>query len=240
MSRGRPALGCAARRMCVIDAMRSIVSSIGAGPTLQFTPMTSGPCCSRAGANCSGGVPSRLLPSSSVVICATIGRPQMLRTAAIAALTSLRSRNVSRMNRSTPPSSSACACSRKYASASSLPVLPHGSMRMPSGPIAPATYAWLRAALFARRAPSTLISRSRSARPKPRSLMRLAPKVFVSMTSAPGANVVLVHLGDAVGVGQVQRVEAAVDEDRPSRRASSPWPRRRRGPAHRWLGGRAS
>ena len=50
------------------------VSSIGAGPTLQFTPTTSAPRAARAGANCSGGVPSRLLPSSSVVICATIGR----------------------------------------------------------------------------------------------------------------------------------------------------------------------
>ena len=84
--------------------------------------------------------PSRLLPSSSVVICATIGRSQTLRTARIAAPISLTSRKVSSTNRSTPPSSSA---SRLLAEdtprASSTPVLPHGSMRMPSGPIAPAT-----------------------------------------------------------------------------------------------------
>ena len=57
-------------------ASRSIVSSIGAGPTLQLTPTTARRVRAVPGANCSGGVPSRLLPSSSVVICATIGRSQ--------------------------------------------------------------------------------------------------------------------------------------------------------------------
>ena len=41
----------------------------------------------------------------------------------------------------------------------------------------------------ARRTPSTLMSRSRSARPNPRSLIRLAPKVFVSTTSAPARRI---------------------------------------------------
>ena len=135
MSRGRPAFGCALRRASTLRSIRSIVSSIGAGPTLQFTPITSAPPLSSAGANCSGGVPSRLLPSSSVVICATIGRAQTARTARMAAPISFRSRNVSSTKRSTPPSASACTCSRNHDSASSTPVLPHGSMRMPSGPI---------------------------------------------------------------------------------------------------------
>ena len=65
--------------------MRSIVSSIGAGPTAQLTPMTVAPRRSSSGANRSGGVPSSVLPSSSVVICATIGRSDTLRTASIAA-----------------------------------------------------------------------------------------------------------------------------------------------------------
>ena len=72
-------------------------------------------------------------------------------------------------------------------------------MRMPSGPIAPATYACSPAAALASRAPSTLMSRSRSARPKPRSLMRLAPNVFVSIDIRAGANVVVMHLGDRLG-----------------------------------------
>ena len=108
-----------------------------AGPTAQFTPMMVAPRFSSSGANRSGGVPSSVLPSSSVVICAMIGRLDTERTASIAAPISFRSRNVSRMKRSTPPSTSACACSRKYSRASSTPVLPHGSMRMPSGPMAP-------------------------------------------------------------------------------------------------------
>ena len=94
---------------------------------------------SSSGTNASGAAPSRLLPSSSVVTWATIGRSQRLRTARIAAPISFTSRKVSSTNRSTPPSSSPRACSRKNSSASSTPVLPQGSMRMPSGPIAPAT-----------------------------------------------------------------------------------------------------
>jgi hypothetical protein len=113
MSRGRPALGCADSLRGVALASRSIVSSIGAGPTLQLTPISVAPRASSAGPNSSGGVPSRLLPSSSVVICATIGRSVSDRTAAMAAPISLTSRNVSRMNRSTPPSSNAAACSLK-------------------------------------------------------------------------------------------------------------------------------
>ena len=58
----------------VRSAIRSIVSSIAAGPTLQFRPMTSAPSASSSAANCSGGVPSAVAPSSPVVICATIGR----------------------------------------------------------------------------------------------------------------------------------------------------------------------
>ena len=54
-------------------ASRSIVSSIAAGPTLQFTPSTSAPNSSSCGPNCSAGVPSSVLPSSAVVSMATIG-----------------------------------------------------------------------------------------------------------------------------------------------------------------------
>jgi hypothetical protein len=123
-----------------------MVSRIAAGPTEQLTPITSAPARSISGANVSGGVPSRLLPSSSVVICATIGSVDTLRTARIAVRSSDRSRNVSRMNRSTPPSTSAEACSLKTAAASSRPVRPQGSTRTPSGPIDPATHASSRAA----------------------------------------------------------------------------------------------
>ncbi len=112
-SRGFPALGCAESLSRVTAAMRSIVSSIGAGPTAQFTPTTEAPRSSSSGAKRSGGVPSSVLPSSSVLICATIGLSDTLRTASMAAQISFRSRNVSSTKRSTPPSASAAACSRK-------------------------------------------------------------------------------------------------------------------------------
>ena len=112
-SRGLPAFGCADNRTRVTASIRSIVSSIGAGPTAQLTPMTVAPCFSSSGAKRSGGVPSSVLPSSSVVICATIGRSDSDRTASIAAPISFKSRKVSSTNRSTPPSIRARICSRK-------------------------------------------------------------------------------------------------------------------------------
>ena len=68
-----------------------------------------------------------------------IGNEQMSRIARIPCSTSAMLDIVSRMNRSTPASRSAVACSRKNSRASSSPVGPYGSMRMPSGPMAPAT-----------------------------------------------------------------------------------------------------
>src|SRR2546421_224605 len=55
-SRGWPAFGCAESLRRVTASMRSMVSSIGAGPTAQLTPMMVAPRCSSAGANFSGGV----------------------------------------------------------------------------------------------------------------------------------------------------------------------------------------
>ena len=103
MSRGLPALGCAESGTSHTAARRSTVSSIGAGPTLQFTPTTLAPRATSAGPNCSGGVPSRLLPSSSVVTCATIGRAHTERTASIAApLRSSRGRSRASAGRRRP------------------------------------------------------------------------------------------------------------------------------------------
>ena len=49
-------MGCAESIRAVTAAIRSMVSSIGAGPTAQFRPMIVAPRCSRSGANRSGGV----------------------------------------------------------------------------------------------------------------------------------------------------------------------------------------
>ena len=88
-SRGRPALGCATSRAGDTSAIRSIVSSIAAGPTLQLRPMTSTARAARTGVNCSGGAPSAVRPSSPVVIWATIGSRETARTPRTAAPSSL-------------------------------------------------------------------------------------------------------------------------------------------------------
>ena len=54
ISRGWPALGCAESFTVATRARRSIVSSIAAGPTLQFSPTTSAPQRSSSGTNASG------------------------------------------------------------------------------------------------------------------------------------------------------------------------------------------
>ena len=84
-----------------------------AGPTLQFIPTTSTPHSSRRSAKRAASVPSGVWPSSWITICATIGRSQSERTARTACCISIRSPKVSRTKRSTPPSSSPSACSRK-------------------------------------------------------------------------------------------------------------------------------
>ena len=124
--------------------MRSIVSSIPAGPTLQFTPITVAPSASAA-ARRLGGAPSSVLPSSSVVTCATMGRSDRLRGAddrgdLVDVVERLEHEELHAAFEQTGH------LLRKYSSASSTPVLPHGSMRMPSGPMAPATKACSRAA----------------------------------------------------------------------------------------------
>ena len=62
------------------------------------------------------------------------------------------------------------------------------------------------------RAPSRLMRPTCRSNPWGPSLKRCAPKVFVSSTSAPGLEVLLVDGADERGVGEVQLVEAAVHE----------------------------
>src|SRR6266446_2111669 len=68
-----PAFGWAARGREVTARTRSIASSIATGPTLQLMPITSMFHSERRAAKASGSEPSRQLPSSSIVTCATMG-----------------------------------------------------------------------------------------------------------------------------------------------------------------------
>ena len=91
-------------------------------------------------ATVSGDAPYGVRQSAPIVICAMSGFVgSTARAARMACSISSRSEKVSRMIKSTPPSTSPSICSRKMAHASSLLVGPNGSRRTPSGPTAPAT-----------------------------------------------------------------------------------------------------
>ena len=176
--------------------------------------MTVAPRRSSSGANRSGGVPSSVLPSSSVVICATIGRSDTLRTASIAAPISFRSRNVSRMNRSTPPSSERlrllAEILARLVDAGLAPRLDADAERPDrAGHVAPARAR--RAARSSR--PAALIGVQPIGQAERAELDAVgAERVGLDDVGA-GADVFLVHLGDQIRLREVQRVEALVDED---------------------------
>ncbi len=185
ISRGMPALGCAESLRCVTAAIFSSASRMTAGPTEQLSPITSAPHSSSRWAHTSGDVPYDVVPSSWIVIWATMGSSHASRTASMAWWISCRSLNVSSTKKSTPPSSSPSICSRKIERASSSDVGPYGSMRIPSGPIEPPTSALPAAASRASRAAAALIAPTWAFRPCCASFTRLAPKEFVSSSSAP-------------------------------------------------------
>ena len=166
-------------------AICSIASSIVAGPTEQFSPMTWTSHSISVFAMVSADVPYDVAPSSPVVIWTMMGLSDMARTAVTAARSSSRSANVSRMNPSTPPSNSPAAWRLNKSMASSRAVGPNGSIRIPRGPIAPTTFALPPAARRASVTAAALISSVFSSSPKPDNLTGFAPNVLVSRISAP-------------------------------------------------------
>ena len=188
---GRPALGWmqtgkfrASGRICSSTSYR------GLEPTEQFAPSAWTGSAHRARATSAAGRPVKVTPSSVNAIWAMIGTSVIARIAATASATSSRSENVSTMNASTPPSSSASACSRNAARASSRVTVPSGARYFPRGPMEPSTKTSrpeLSRTSRASAAPRRLISRTCFSRPCTASLNRFAPKVLVSMQSAPAA-----------------------------------------------------
>ena len=185
-SRGMPAFGCADSLRVVTVAMRSIASRIVCGPTEQFSPITSTPQRSSTRAMSSGLAPKAVRTSGPTVACAITGIPASTsRAAKIACSSSSRSVNVSKRKQSAPPAFNASICSRNSPRASSLPVGPYGSRRTPNGPTAPDTSRCSPAASRASCAALVLMADTCPSSPYCVSLARLAPKVFVSSTSAP-------------------------------------------------------
>ena len=86
-------------------------------------------------------------------------------------------------------------------------------MRMPSGPIAPATYAWPPAAALRQPRAFDVDVAQPVGQAEAAQLDAVGAEGVRLDDIRPGADVVLVHLGDRLGSVEVQRIEAAVDED---------------------------
>src|SRR5437899_2975060 len=159
-------------------------------PTEQFAPRAWTPSARNVRPTSAGERPVNVTPSSVKAIGATMGRSVTERIASIASAISARSENVSTMHASTPPSRSPSACSRNAARASSAVTLPSGARYLPSGPTDPMIKTSRPVdsrTSRASRTPRRLTSRTWLSSPCVASLKRLAPKVFVSIRSAPAA-----------------------------------------------------
>ncbi len=170
---------------------------MSSGPVEQLRPMTSTFSAVRVVRTEEMSVPRSILPplgSRETEVWIGTVRPVSLnasRAPKIAALTSRMSWAVSMMSRSTPPSSSPWACSRKTSTSSRKRTWPsEGSSeagRKPVGPMEPATKRCSPTALRAICAAFVLISIVWSARPHSSSFRREAWNVSVSTTSAPAS-----------------------------------------------------
>ncbi len=161
------------------------------GPAPQFTPMTSTSMPSSRFAAANGSVPSGSSTSSPNVSIAMIGRSaDATRASSIAIARWASSENVSNWKRSTPPSSRPSMTSRNAARTAPSPNRSTSGVVPPSGPTEPATSTSRPATSRASRAiwaPRRANRPAWSDRPCGASRIRLAPKVAVSMRSAPAS-----------------------------------------------------
>ena len=192
-----PALGMQCTGTGENSPRKRMASRMSSGPVEQFSPMTSTSSASRVESTALMSVPSSILPpwgSSETEVWIGTERPASLnasRAPKTAAFTSRMSCAVSMITRSTPPSTSAWACSVKTSTSSRKLMAPSvGSSEAgswPVGPMEPATNRCSPAALRASCAALVLISRVCSPSPHSSSFRRLAWKVSVWSTSAPAS-----------------------------------------------------
>ena len=165
-------------------------SCISAGPVAQLRPKTSGLRAPRLVSAAAISVPSSMVPVCSIVTCSWMGTwwpsAAMARRAPMtAAFAASRSKWVSQMSRSTPPSMRPRAIT-SYASRSSAKGICPSDGDLVPGPIEPATNpSWPSATSRAMRADARLISWARSGIPYSPSGTAKPPKLAVSTTSAP-------------------------------------------------------
>ena len=186
---GRPALGRIARPAGPIPESASRQPT---GPAPQLTPMTSISATPRsAAAAAAGAVPSASPRSSPKVRRAAIGRSAAAARASSTAMARWSiSANVSNQKRSAPPSSNPSTVSRKVLRMTRSSRFRISRVGAPSGPMDPATSTSRPVTSRASRAicaPRRANRPARSPKPYGASRMRFAPKVEVSMRSAPAA-----------------------------------------------------
>ena len=160
------------------------------GPAPQLTPIASAPAAASASAAALGVVPSARKSSSPNVSEAMTGTSDDRRASSTASRSCSRSENVSRTMTSAPPSRRPSICSRKVARVSASGMAAGPRFGWPTGPTEPPTRASRpltsrasRASCAARR----LSWPTRASRPQAARRWRLAPRVRVSMSSAPAS-----------------------------------------------------
>ena len=187
ISRGIPAFGMTTTGFPVWGRSAWSASNAPEGPVPQLIPtMSTLPSPERADAIVSARIPSAVSPRSLRTKEARTGLPNSLATRA-ASWSSFRLEKVSRRNRSTPSAARAPIWVRNAASTSGANASGIRCRDSVHGPTDPATKISSPAASRASRTPARLIVSVFSARPYGLSRIGLAPKVFVSITSAPAS-----------------------------------------------------
>src|SRR3989442_13249243 len=237
---GSPAFGwIASRRLPAAGTICSSTPYKVLEPTEQFAPRAWTPSARNVRPTSAGERPVNVTPSSVKAICATMGRSVTERIASIASAISARSENVSTMHASTPPSRSPSACSRNAARASAAVTPPSGARYLPSGPTDPRIKTSRPVdsrTSRASRTPRRLTSRTWLSSPCAASLKRLAPKVLVSIRSAPAATYSAWIACTSLGLFRL-RTSKHASSDTPRAYSIVPIaPSQRSGPAsRRWL-----
>ena len=183
-----------------------------AGPMLQLRPIMSAPDCCNAGANCSGEVPSSVLPSSSIVICATMGRPHTLRTAAIGCSDLVQ---VPERLEDEEVDSADEECLRLLPEVALGLVAPHSAPRLDAKAERPycARDIGRSACAFARQAGAGLVDLTEPiGQPECAQLDSIGSKRVRLEDVRPGLRVGMMHRSHTIRIAQVEGVEGAIDE----------------------------
>ncbi len=186
------------------------------GPTLQLQPITSAPHSSSFGTNVCGSEPSRQLPSSSIVTCATIGSD-----CAYIARRQHRLMNLFQISECLQNQQIDAAFDQRFnllAKGRRAPprneVFPRGSILVPSGPTDPATHtSKLLAASRASRTPASIDVAHLVRQTVPSQAERVGTESIGFNNLGSSLQIFVVNPTNQVGLREIQFVVRSVDED---------------------------